>query len=34
MKEIIEYQDIHENRKYKELLFNMTFKKKEDLLKL
>lgn len=34
MNETIEYQDIHENRKYKESLFNMSFKKKEDLLKL
>ena len=32
MKETIEYQNIHENRKYKDSLFRMVFKEKEDLL--
>ena len=34
MKETIEYQNIHENRKYKDSLFRMVFKEKEDLLDL
>ncbi len=34
MKETIEYQNIHENRKYKDTLFRMVFKEKKDLLKL
>lgn len=34
MKQTIEYQNIHENRKYKDSLFCMVFRKKEDLLDL
>ncbi len=35
MEEItIEYQNIHENRKYKDTLFRMVFKEKKDLLNL
>ena len=34
MKETIEYQNINENRKYKDSLFRMVFSKKEDLLDL
>jgi len=34
MKETIEYQNIHENRKYKDSLFRMVSKEKEDLLDL
>ena len=34
MSTTIEYQNIHENRNYKDTLFRMVFKKKEDLLDL
>ncbi len=34
MNETIEYQNIHENRSYKDSLFRMVFSKKEDLLDL
>ena len=34
MKETIEYQNIHENRKYKDTLFRMVFKEKQHLLDL
>lgn len=34
MNETIEYQNIHENRKYKDTLFRMVFKEKTDLLDL
>lgn len=34
MNNTIEYQNIHGNRKYKDSLFRMVFKKKEDLLDL
>lgn len=34
MEEIIEYQNIQENRKYKDTLFRMVFKEKKDLLDL
>lgn len=34
MNETTEYQNIHENRRYKDSLFRMVFKKKEDLLDL
>ncbi len=34
MNNTIEYQNIQENRKYKDSLFRMVFAKKEDLLKL
>lgn len=34
MKETIEYQNIHENRKYKDTLFRMVFKEKKYLLDL
>lgn len=34
MNNTMEYQDVHENRQYKDALFRMDFKKKEDLLDL
>ena len=34
MNETIKYQNVHENRKYKDSLFRMVFSKKEDLLDL
>lgn len=34
MKKTIEYQNVHENRRYKDTLFRMVFKEKEDLLTL
>ena len=34
MKETIEYQNIHGNRKHKDSLFRKVFRKKKDLLDL
>ncbi len=34
MKKTIEYQNVHENRRYKDTLFRMVFKEKENLLAL
>ena len=34
MKESIEYQNIQENRKYKDALFRMVFREKKYLLEL
>ena len=34
MNKTIEYQNVHENQRYKDVLFRMIFKEKEDLLEL